>query len=270
MDCERPSQARSSEGRGGRGSGNVTPELRTLEQQARSTRVGIWGGRDEHGDQAYSPSLAALNLHPREIRLGRFSNFDRADVGEDVLCEVIGHVVGQRRQRLILVGALDRNAEAPGVQRRAAFGAHDGVQLCLLRGGIAERGDVAGERHLHLPAAFAAEKRDRHVGDLKARLVRLVFRVPDQLLPLLHAFLEASRIRIDIEDGGPVEPHEFAILRPARLRVRRRRGATCKKKMSAARRAPLIVILISPARRARCPPPAFIAGNLVCESPRFQ
>jgi membrane peptidoglycan carboxypeptidase len=36
---------------GGRASGNATPELRALEQQARSTRVGIWGGRDEDDDK---------------------------------------------------------------------------------------------------------------------------------------------------------------------------------------------------------------------------
>jgi penicillin-binding protein 1A len=35
---------------GGRASGNATPELRALEQQARSSRVGIWGGRDENDD----------------------------------------------------------------------------------------------------------------------------------------------------------------------------------------------------------------------------
>jgi penicillin-binding protein 1A len=35
---------------GGRASGNAPPELRALEQQARSTRVGIWGGRDENDD----------------------------------------------------------------------------------------------------------------------------------------------------------------------------------------------------------------------------
>ena len=31
---------------GGRASANATPELRALEQQARSTRVGIWSGSD--------------------------------------------------------------------------------------------------------------------------------------------------------------------------------------------------------------------------------
>jgi penicillin-binding protein 1A len=35
---------------GGRASGYATPELRALEQQARSSRVGIWGGRDENDD----------------------------------------------------------------------------------------------------------------------------------------------------------------------------------------------------------------------------
>jgi len=35
---------------GGRASANATAELRALEQQARSTRVGIWSGRDEGDD----------------------------------------------------------------------------------------------------------------------------------------------------------------------------------------------------------------------------
>ena len=35
---------------GGRASGNATPELRALEQQARSRRIGIWAGREEDQD----------------------------------------------------------------------------------------------------------------------------------------------------------------------------------------------------------------------------
>jgi penicillin-binding protein 1A len=35
---------------GGRASGNATPELRALEQQARSSRVGIWAGTDQDDD----------------------------------------------------------------------------------------------------------------------------------------------------------------------------------------------------------------------------
>jgi membrane peptidoglycan carboxypeptidase len=35
---------------GGRATANATPELRALEQQARSTRVGIWSGRDDDED----------------------------------------------------------------------------------------------------------------------------------------------------------------------------------------------------------------------------
>jgi membrane peptidoglycan carboxypeptidase len=35
---------------GGRAAANATPELRALEQQARSTRVGIWSGRDDDED----------------------------------------------------------------------------------------------------------------------------------------------------------------------------------------------------------------------------
>jgi penicillin-binding protein 1A len=35
---------------GGRAAANATPELRALEQQARSTRVGIWSGRGDDDD----------------------------------------------------------------------------------------------------------------------------------------------------------------------------------------------------------------------------
>jgi len=42
---------------GGRASANASAELRALEQQARSGRVGIWGGRDEEDDQAYPYQL---------------------------------------------------------------------------------------------------------------------------------------------------------------------------------------------------------------------
>jgi membrane peptidoglycan carboxypeptidase len=35
---------------GGRAAANALPELRALEQQARSARVGIWGGRDDDDD----------------------------------------------------------------------------------------------------------------------------------------------------------------------------------------------------------------------------
>ena len=35
---------------GGQASSNATPELRTLEQQARSSRVGIWGEADQDDD----------------------------------------------------------------------------------------------------------------------------------------------------------------------------------------------------------------------------
>jgi membrane peptidoglycan carboxypeptidase len=35
---------------GGRATANATPELRALDQQARSTRVGIWSGRDDDHD----------------------------------------------------------------------------------------------------------------------------------------------------------------------------------------------------------------------------
>ena len=42
---------------GGRASANAPAELRALEQQARSARLGIWSGRDEDDDQAYPYQL---------------------------------------------------------------------------------------------------------------------------------------------------------------------------------------------------------------------
>jgi penicillin-binding protein 1A len=42
---------------GGRASANAPADLRALEQQARSTRLGIWRGRDEDDDQAYPYQL---------------------------------------------------------------------------------------------------------------------------------------------------------------------------------------------------------------------
>jgi endonuclease YncB( thermonuclease family) len=42
---------------GGRASVNATADLRALEQQARSSRVGIWGGRNEKDDQAFPYQL---------------------------------------------------------------------------------------------------------------------------------------------------------------------------------------------------------------------
>ena len=113
------------------------------------------------------------------------------------------------------------------MQRRAAFGTNDGVQFCVLGGEIAERGDVAGKRHLHLTPALLAQECNGNVCDLKAGIVRFVLLVPDQLLPFLHAFFQASGIRGDLEGGRSIERHQFRIL-PARLRVRRH-GNTCRK-----------------------------------------
>jgi hypothetical protein len=101
---------------GGRASGNARRSCgRSKSRRAQPASVsGAEGTRIR--TRPIPSSIAALNSHPGEIRLGRFRNFDRADVRENVLCEVVRHVVGQRRQRLIFVGTLDRNVEAPGVQ----------------------------------------------------------------------------------------------------------------------------------------------------------
>src|SRR5262245_22164115 len=65
-------------------------------------------------------SITLLNFHPGKIRLGRFRNFDGADIGKDVGGDVGWDIVCQWGERLVLVGALEGNAEAPGMKRRAA------------------------------------------------------------------------------------------------------------------------------------------------------
>src|SRR5262249_11110305 len=110
---------------------------------------------------------------------------------------------------LVLVSARDGNAEAPEVKRCAAFGTNDDVQFCLFGGEIAERRNVAGEGHFHLPPAFTAQERDGNIGHLKAAIARTPFPAPDQLLSFLHRFLQASRIRGDVEDCRLLECHRI-------------------------------------------------------------
>jgi hypothetical protein len=54
--------------------------------------------------------------------------------------------------------------------------------------------------------------------------------MPDQLLPFLHRFLQASRIRSDIKDCGLLESHSIrGVFGPAWcLRTQRRRNASRK------------------------------------------
>src|SRR5262249_56305507 len=126
-----------------------------------------------------------------EVRLGRFGEWDGGDIGKDIGSDVGWDVMREWRERLVLVGALDGNAEAPGVKGRAAFGANDDVQFRLFGGEIAERRNVAGEGHFHLTPAFTAQERDGNVGHSKAAVARPPFRPPDQLLSFLHGFLQA-------------------------------------------------------------------------------
>jgi hypothetical protein len=94
---------------------------------------------------------------------------------------------------------------------------------------MAERGNVTSKRHLHLTPRLLAKKRHGHIRNLKATVVRLVFRVPEQLLPFLHAFLQASRIWGDFKDRRPLERDKFGIPRPTCLCVRRQCGAARKR-----------------------------------------
>ena len=54
-----------------RSSRRVRPLRVTLEQLARAS----------HNDES---STALLNLHPGKVRLGRFRNFNGADIGKDI------------------------------------------------------------------------------------------------------------------------------------------------------------------------------------------
>jgi len=90
----------------------------------------------------------------------------------------------------VFIGASDRNTEAPRVNRRAALGANDDIQFCLVDRAIAERRNVAGERHLHLAGWLIAEQRNGNIGDLKPPIIRTPVPTPDELLSFLHRFLQ--------------------------------------------------------------------------------
>src|SRR5262245_24527754 len=176
-------------------------------------------------------SITLLNFYPGKIWVGRFRNFDVADIGKDIGGDVGRDIMREWRERLVLVGALDGNAEAPGVKRCATLGTNDDVQFCLFGGEIAERRNAAGEGHFYLPPAFTAQERDGNVRHLKATtIVRSPFSAPDQLLSLLHGFLQASRIRSDVEGCRLHECHSIrGVSRPSCcLRKHRHRNASRK------------------------------------------
>src|SRR3954469_8419511 len=173
----------------------------------RSTRADGFSGTTRRATPfptGSTPSAARLNLHPRRIRLVEFCDLDSADIGKEIGGEIARNVMGDRSERLIVVPAFDGKAQVPGMKRGATLGAHDDVQFWLLRRGIAERRDVAGERHLHLPSGFASQETHRNIGDLKPSIARSIFPDPYQLLPALHRFLQRAGARRDFKRGWPL------------------------------------------------------------------
>jgi hypothetical protein len=93
---------------------------------------GKWDVRDAWrkgpaGRSDLSVSVAALNAHTAIIRFGRFCNFHRADVREDIDSEVGRHVMRQRSERPILIGILteiskpQECSDAPPLERTFTF-----------------------------------------------------------------------------------------------------------------------------------------------------
>src|SRR5262249_17030934 len=161
--------------------------------------------------------------------------------GKDIGGDVGWDVVSEWSERLVLVGALDGNAEAPGVKRRAAFGPNDDVQFRLFGGEIAERRNVAGEGHFHLTPAFTAQERDGDIGHSKAPVARSPFGPPDQLLSFLHRFLQAAGVRSDLEDRRLLECRELLLGRLCAC-ARTGNAMQVESPMTAARRVTLMVI----------------------------
>src|SRR3954468_4240532 len=158
-------------------------------------------------------SAARLNLHAGRIRLVEFCDLDCADIGKEIGGEIARDFMGDWGEWLIVVPAFDGKAQVPGVKRGATLGANDDVQFWFLRRGIAERRDVAGERHLHLASGFASQETHRNIGDLKPSIARSVFSNPYQLLPALHRFLQRAGVRRDFKRGWPLKGRELSRVR---------------------------------------------------------
>src|SRR6516164_4331577 len=83
---------------------------------------------------------------------------------------------------------------------RAALGANDDVQFCLVNRTVAERRNISSECHLHSSRSLVAQERDGHIGSLKSTILRIFFPEPDELLSFLHAFLQGSSDRCNFKD----------------------------------------------------------------------
>lgn len=117
--------------------------------------------------------------------------------------------MGDRSKRPVPIGASDGNAEAPRVNRRAALGANDDIQFCLVDRAIAERRNVAGERHLHLAGWLIAEQRNGNIADLKPPIIRTSVPTPDELLFFLYRFLQGPSGWCDLKGRRLLERHRL-------------------------------------------------------------
>ena len=72
-------------------------------------------------------STTGLNFHAGGIGLAHFRNFDGADIGKEIGGEIARDLMGDGSQRLVVFPAFDRKTQAPGVERRATFGANDDI-----------------------------------------------------------------------------------------------------------------------------------------------
>src|SRR6516225_4400939 len=128
---------------------------------------------------------------------------------------------------------------------RAALGAHDDVQFCLVNRTVAERRNIGGECHLHCACSLVAQERDGHIGGLKSTVIRIFFPEPDELLSFLHAFLQGSSDWCNFKDGR-IERHRFhriwCCLLWGVVCARPGDATSSESAMSAARRVSLIVI----------------------------
>src|SRR3954468_8140476 len=158
-------------------------------------------------------SAARLNLHARRIRLVEFCDLDSADIGKEIGGEIARDLMGDRGEWLIVVPAFDGKTQVPGMKRGATLGANDDVQFWFLGRGIAERRDIAGERHLHLASGFTSQETHRNIGYLKPPIARSIFPDPYQFLPALHRFLQRPGVRRDFKRGWPLKGGELSRIR---------------------------------------------------------
>src|SRR5262249_40396379 len=140
-----------------------------------------------------------------------------------------------------------------GVERCAAFGTNDDVQFCLFGAEIAERRNVAGERHFHLPPLSLRRNAIEILLTRKAPSLGPPFGRQTSCCPFCTVSFRLPVFAAMSKTAGCSSVTESAAsLGPLVVCARTGTAMQVESPTSAARRVTLIVIPVAPKRLARC------------------